>query len=299
MAAKTTKVMVVGGLSTNSRDRKAMRKFTAYLSDEAGEKMKTCLAYLDDLCYDIAPGAFTVYDARNQVDLSDVDAVFIRGMSHLSNSRPYYLSRYCAWSKKLNITDYSLYFPADKIAQTILFLEAGVPFLRTLYCPGNRRLVAEAEHRLGYPYILKPILAAHGDSNYLVMSRFQANKVIAAEPRTDFLAQAYCPNDHDFRLLLAGDGQLLFERRGAADTHLNNTSKGAQAIKTDALPPAVIDQARHLCKRLGLTLAGVDIIPHLHTGELYFLEINVQPQLLTGAFLNEKKTLIIRLLQAV
>jgi glutathione synthase/RimK-type ligase-like ATP-grasp enzyme len=219
-------------------------------------------------------------------------------MEQIPVSAAYYLSRYCAWSNTPCVSDYSIYTPADKVAQAVLFLEHGVSFLKTLYIPDHAHLIAEAEDIFGYPYILKDGMGSHGDYNYLIHSRQEAEKIIAADKTLDFLAQAYCPNDHDYRLLIMGKEYLLFERRGGAGSHLNNTSKGAQATKVpNDLPASIIRQSQELADSLGLMLAGVDIMPHRETGELYFLEVNLQPQLRTGAFLEDKKLLIGKLIE--
>jgi glutathione synthase/RimK-type ligase-like ATP-grasp enzyme len=290
------KIMIVGGTSSNNDDRKALETFYTYVRDVYTEAQYS-LTYLDDLCYTIAPGIFKIYDTRNHMKLDDVDIVFFRAMMNTPIKKGYYLSRYCNLTGKPCVTDYSRCFPANKVGEAILFFDHDVPFLCTSYCPNNTLLIKHAESTYGYPYILKAITASHGDSNYLVKSREEAEQIILKEPDIEFLAQEYCPNNHDYRLLLAGDEYLLFERRGSADSHLNNTSKGATARKvSDILPAEIIKQSRHLASSLGVMLAGVDIIQNIETDKLYFLEVNLQPQLRTGAFLDDKKELIRKLL---
>ncbi len=293
---KMKRILVVGGSSTDELDRGELRTFYSYIQGVYPEAAYH-LSYLDELCYTIAPGVFEVHDARNDVSLADIDIVFLRCMSRSTNTKAYYLSRYCDWAGKSCVSDYSQYVPADKVGQMILFFEQSAPFLHTLYCPVNELLITRAEATYSYPHIMKPILAAHGDSNYLVKSREDAEQIITREPDIDFLAQAFCPNDRDYRLLIVGEEHLLFERKGSADSHLNNTSKGAAARKvTDVLPPTIVTQARALADKLGIMLAGADIMQNMETGEYYFLEVNVQPQLRTGAFLEEKKVLLHKLL---
>jgi glutathione synthase/RimK-type ligase-like ATP-grasp enzyme len=287
------KILLVGGTSTSTRDQDRKQEQLAFMSDVLGSDAHCYLAYMDDMRYEVAPGSFRVFDNRNKIDLSEIDVVFIRGMEQIPESAAYYLSRYCAWSNTPCVSDYSMYVPSDKAAQAILFLEHDVPFLKTIYTPNAEQLVAAASKIFGYPYILKATIGSHGNDNYLIHSQAEAENALTLSPRVEFLAQEFCPNDLDYRLLLVGKRQLLFERRGGTASHLNNTSKGAQATKvTDVLPPQMIKQAQALAESLGLMLAGVDIMPHRETGELYFLEVNLQPQLRTGAFLEEKRVLI-------
>jgi glutathione synthase/RimK-type ligase-like ATP-grasp enzyme len=287
------KVLLIGGMSSYQRDQETKLEQLAFMEGVLGPETHCYMAFMDDLLYTVSPGNFQVYDSRNKVDLSDIEVVFVRGMERVPVSAAYYLSRYCAWADKPCISDYSMYAPSDKVTQAILFLEHGVSFLKNLYSLNNERLITQAGEILNYPYILKATNASHGDRNYLVNSLSEAKDLIRSDRDTAFLAQEFCPNEFDYRLLIMGDEHLLFKRQSNGKSHLNNTSKGAQATKeTDVLPAHIVSQSKKLASALGLMLAGVDIIPHKTTGELYFLEVNLQPQLRTGAFLPEKKELI-------
>jgi len=219
------KVLLIGGWSYNQRDREAKADQLAFMADALGENTCCYMTFMDDLCYTIEPGSFKVYDMRNKVDLAGIDVVFIRGMERVIVSAGYYLSQYCAWAKKPCISEYSIYAPADKVAQAILFLEHGVNFLKTAYSPDSVRLIFQAEELFGYPYILKATLGAHGHDNYLVHSRQEAERIVAESLGVDFLVQEFCPNEFDYRLLIVGKRELLFKRRGDEQTHLNNTSR--------------------------------------------------------------------------
>jgi glutathione synthase/RimK-type ligase-like ATP-grasp enzyme len=143
-------------------------------------------------------------------------------------------------------------------------------------------------------------MGSHGDSNYLIKDKDHAEKIIKEEPETEFVAQEYCPNDRDYRILIIGNKELIFERRGGVDTHLNNTSKGGLAkIAEDDLPKDIVSKARQLALGYNLTLSGVDTMPKLDSDEYYFLEINFQPQIATGVLLDEKKLLITELLKSL
>lgn len=288
------KILLIGGRSNERPDQISMSHFEAYLKKLLGTRAQYYVAYLDDLEFILAPGLFQIVDTRNNIDLKEIDVVHIRGMrARLPNSDAYYLSQYCEREGIPCVTDYTRYFPPGKIAQTILFLKHGVPFLKTLYSLDMKRLIKLAEKELGYPYVLKTTVGSHGDSNYLIHGRHEAEQALTIEPDTVFMAQQYCPNDYDYRLLLAGEQHLLFERHGEAGSYLNNTSKGGAGVEApSALPAALIRQARAVADDLGLMIAGVDIIPDRATGQLYFLEVNLQPQLRTGALLDRKEDLM-------
>jgi glutathione synthase/RimK-type ligase-like ATP-grasp enzyme len=187
-----------------------------------------------------------------------------------------------------------MYYSGSKVSQTLVFLEENVDFIPTYYANDSRVLTAYVANKVGYPYILKANNGTQGNSNYLVQSVEDAERILAGEPDIDFIAQDYCRNDRDYRLLMVGPAKLVFERRGQAGSHLNNTSKGgsAQPVPEDALQAHIVPQAQAIASRLGLVVAGFDVVPELETGKQYFLEVNSQPQLRTGMLLEQKQALV-------
>ncbi len=288
------KILIVGGMQIDEQAEQSLRDFAAYLAETLGDKATVYKTYLDQLAFMVMPGRFDVFDMLNNIDAKNMDSIFIRDPKmRLNSAQAYYLSRYCMWNNIDCVNDCSLYYPGTKFAQSIIFLEEKVTFLKTIYCVNKERLIYQAEHHFGTPYILKTNVGSHGDSNYLIKSPDEAKHHTVDEYTVDFLAQEYCPNDRDYRLLLIGESLLMFERRGSSDTHLNNTSKGAVATKKDnILTQKTLEDARKISDRLQLNICGIDLMPNLETQQLYFLEINSQPQLRTGALLEEKRKLV-------
>ncbi|MET1033375.1 MAG: hypothetical protein ABWX94_02660 [Candidatus Saccharimonadales bacterium] len=283
------RILLVGALSTDL-ELSTPLAFHAHMAANFGDEFTLVTAFLDRIVYTLSQDSFEAHDAVTGVSLRDFDCVYMRGPKlQKLGTQAFYLSRFCAINGIACINDYSLFYSGTKVAQTIVFQEEQAPFLKTLYAINKTDLVRRAAQTLGFPYILKTNVGSHGDSNYLVRTQEAADAILADEPDTDFLAQAYCPNDRDYRLLIMGKKHLIFERRGTDGSHLNNTSKGGEATRTDeALPPAIVKKAYDISKRLNLMVSGVDVMPHLETGEFYFLEINSQPQLYSGALLPEK-----------
>jgi D-alanine-D-alanine ligase-like ATP-grasp enzyme len=54
----------------------------------------------------------------------------------------------------------------------------------------------------------------------------------------------------------------------------------------------VLQDARKITAFYKMTIAGVDALQSKETGEFYFLEVNAQPQLMTGAFTDKKAEMI-------
>lgn len=284
------KILIIGDNGIVSEEPTRIHAFEEYLSGTLGDSYSIDTMFYDDIVFSMAKGVFSAAAPTKNINLGQYQAIYLRG----KRADEYFIAKFCAFHNIPCINDYSMFYSGNKLAQTVVFLEQGVDFIATYYSANQKLLVEYAGETLGYPFILKANKASHGDSNYLIKSAKEAQNALQQEPETDFIVQEFCPNECDYRLLLVGDEALLFERRAGAGTHLNNTSKGgsATAIDTGRLPEQTILEAKQLAKKLGLKIAGFDIIPKLGTAELYFLEINFQPQLRTGALLAEKQALI-------
>lgn len=288
------KILLVGGFSTDDEEVASLKSLNQYMQDKlTGHTVLS--THLDEIVYTLSSGKLVATIPSLQVTLDEVETVYIRGPKmRMRSEQAYYLSRFCANNGIRCINDYSLYYPGTKVAQAIIFYEEQAPFLDTIYTLSNTTLIAIAETQLGYPYILKTTSGSHGDANYLIHSRVEAEHALEQDRNVDFLAQRFCENDRDYRVLVTPNASLTFARKGSADTHLNNTSKGADAMLAapDEVPEELIEKSRQVAARLKLELAGVDVMPKLGTEEFYFLEINSQPQFVTGALLEEKARLI-------
>jgi len=155
--------------------------------------------------------------------------------------------------------------------------------------------------KLTYPLIIKSIRGSRGNDNYLVRDRSELCAIVERYPEVLFIAQTFVPNDGDYRLLVMnGEVRMALHRKAAADSHLNNTSKGATAkiVPIDELPIAMTRQAVAIAESLHREITGVDMIVHKETGEHYFLEANNMPQLSTGSKVPEKIALLNEMLSS-
>jgi len=289
------RLFLIGGVENDPDDYQSLEAIKTYLQDTLGRESEVHAVHMDKLVFTVSEQGSSFVDGTTGMGVEEFDAVFIRGPKmRIHSAYAQYVSSICSALGKPCVNSYEIYYSGTKFAQVNLFAKLGIPFPKTEYSVNKQLLISRAAETLGYPYILKTNVGSHGDSNYLIKSEQDASEALAAEPNVDFLAQEFCPNDRDYRLLLVGDDQLLFERSGSSDSHINNTSRGGEAthILSDTLPAEIVQKARELAEYLGLHIAGVDIMPHLETGKLYFLEINSQPQLRTGALLDEKQQLI-------
>jgi glutathione synthase/RimK-type ligase-like ATP-grasp enzyme len=285
-------ILTIGGISNSQADVDEIRDYAAGVQTAAADTAEVQYTHLDTLDFVFAPGEFRIYDTKNRRSLQDNDLIILRSKMRLYGALAYCLSKFCQAHDIPHFNDYSGYFNGTKIVQAVLFYELDVPFLKTVYALDPGVLLQAIRRELTPPFIIKDAHGAHGRDNYLVRSYDEAAGILSAHPNTQFIAQEFCPNSKDYRVLILDDKHLVFSRTGEDGSHLNNTSQGGQAVlEPNAIPAALLADAHRIAKGMHLDLAGVDIIPNSETGALYFLEVNSQPQVFTGALLPEKAAL--------
>lgn len=184
----------------------------------------------------------------------------------------------------------------SKLSQYVYAVLGGIsvtPFLFSISPDVLRRALAQV-WSFGFPVIMKGVLASRGDDNYLVGDITEAQERAGKMDEIEgpwFVVQTFIPNDGDYRIIVMGDEVTgVIRRRSQSDSHLNNTSKGGEAMMLEPreLPDAVIAESVKLASLLRREVTGVDMIQHKETGKYYLLEINNMPQLATGSYVTEK-----------
>jgi len=136
------------------------------------------------------------------------------------------------------------------------------------------------------PFVAKAPAASRGESNHLVETESDAQRLQADDNR--YLVQPFMPNDHDLRVIcIGGEPKLVLERRRSPDnsSHMNNTSQGGSAtwLKLEDIDPELLTISSKICKIMGRELAGIDFIPDASATVGYScLEVNAIPQLTSG-----------------
>jgi len=252
----------------------------------------------DHLVFSISPEKFSITDGRDGSELSNSDLVLIRGKIRPNVGLAHIVSHYLAGSKTPFFNDYSQNRPSSsKLAQAMFFYQMRLPFIETYSSLNPDFLKSVINRRLNFPVILKDCFGSHGHNNYLVSTNEELDRILLENPKIQFAAQAYHPNDCDFRILIMGEQEpLVIKRTATQGSHLNNTSQGGSAELSSEVPQKYIDDAKKIASKLKMTLAGVDLILDSKTGEMLFLEINSQPQILSGAFTQEKEDRLSKLI---
>ena len=179
---------------------------------------------------------------------------------------------------------------STKIGEMVRLSDSGVPLPRTFMSSTTGTLARFKQNPpFAYPFIAKAADTFGGQMNYLIHNYKELKEALQANKGQFFVLQEFIPNKFDYRvLIMGGEIKLLMKRSRDAksDTHLNNTSAGAEG---EFVPISdLTDQMQaDALKAADLTLrsdfAGVDLIINSETGEHYVLEVNEAPAIQMGA----------------
>jgi glutathione synthase/RimK-type ligase-like ATP-grasp enzyme len=244
-------------------------------------------AVYDELLFSISGGQLDCYDTKNNIDLKEYDIIMNRTytiddfVDELN-----LLSHYANENKISLINDYGYIHKKSKLTQSVKFLQAGVPMPWTIYL--NKAATENSLKRLSFPCIMKDVNGSYGDNNYLVDGVDKIVSIKQQYSNTRFILQEFIPNDGDLRVLMVGSRHLIIGRKATDSSHLNNTSKGGAATIINGINVDILDDCQKIMQTFGRTIAGIDVIINSETSQHYFLELNSQPQVTTGAFVDEK-----------
>jgi glutathione synthase/RimK-type ligase-like ATP-grasp enzyme len=194
-----------------------------------------------------------------------------------------------------------------KISDTAKLADGSVTLPQTFTSSRREAIQAfrKAKKPIKFPLIAKAADGYGGHDNYLVRDYAELREKLNANRDITFIIQEVIPNDCDYRCIVFG-GQIRFvlERRrdAARDTHLNNTSAGAEGrqVPLETLTPeaqAMVLRAAHLVGRD--SFAGVDLMLDKNTGQPYILEVNKTPQVENGAEIESKMTALLDYIEEI
>ncbi len=168
--------------------------------------------------------------------------------------------------------------------------EYDVPVPKTAY--GTKGFLGKClQENFGGVGVLKSIRGTKGQDNYLVYSAAEIAKIIDENPDIEFILQEFIPNTGDWRIVTLGfEPYLAIYRSSGGKDHRNNTSLGGSAkiVPLEEVDPEILALSRTAARATNKRFAGVDVITHRDTSKNYVLEVNHTPQVVTGAFTDEK-----------
>ncbi len=231
---------------------------------------------------------------RENKSLKDFDFVYIKSFFRYSEIAGIIAEYLYVNNVRFVSSELKDHIAATKLTQLARLAMNKLPIPQTIFMLPEQfsKRYQEVSDALGVPFIFKSIDGAGGEENYLIKSEEKLQAALKEFPEHKFIAQKFIENDSDYRLLVVdGKVQLIIKRqRAGGDTHLNNTSQGAQATLTaiDKFPHECIDMSLQAAKIMKREIAGVDLLFETGTNNPYILEVNASPQIASGAFQAEK-----------
>jgi len=251
----------------------------------------------EDLTYSIKDNK-TLITMPGNIDVASYDLVYIKNWRAVETAATA-LAVYLQTKGSRILCEELLHFRVtDKISEAFVLSCNGVPYPDTVFTVYSSNLPVAVEQNSGftYPLVAKAVDGSAGSDNYLVDSREDLEKIVNENPKLQFMVQNMIDNDGDHRILMMGfEPKLSFKRSRADDsTHLNNTSQGATAVltKPEDYSKEILEDCVKASKLVRREIAGVDILIDKHTGRHVVLEVNASPQLSSGAYLEEKRSMI-------
>jgi len=289
-------ILVIGGRRSDINEFEPVSKYADYVGRVIGaEKHDVTVSscHVDEVIHVLDGSSRSIRTPQGDA-LESFDFIWFRGpltpaLNDLAIITQYLQDKQVPFANKR----YADRAAMGKLAQMHTLAKLALPYAKTV-STANDHLPALISKELAYPIILKATNAGHGHSNYLVRDETQLIELLTEEPKTQFVAQTFVPNDGDYRLLFVHDSELIIHRKGVEDSHLNNTSQGGAAtlVPVSEFPSEVLAQAHRFAEACNYEIAGVDVMFNSQTGEPCFLEVNSQPQIMTGAFTDEKAQLM-------
>ncbi len=231
-------------------------------------------------------------------DIASFDMMYFKATPDIMRDVPAAMAWY-AQRRGVQVLDpATAHFPDDsKLYEYTLLVSDGIAVPPSLFMMPER--LADSYQtfveRLGLPFVMKDIHASKGRESYLIKDEAEYDKVAARAAQNDLylIGQTFVPNEGDYRVLVLGRRIELVIYRWRQDdtTHLNNTSRGGlhRQVKLSDLPRQVQIDSLMAAQIMELGVAGVDMVQDLRTGKWYCLEVNIAPQIASGALKLEKQ----------
>ena len=291
------KILIIGRKNVGEKNNAFL---LAKVISQRSEGLIVDAVYFEDIVLSVTPTSATATFTDGSI--TDYQTVVMINWSHdrlytdVAHSLALIADRagIAVWNKEL-VTARS----STKISQLVTLSGHQIPFPHTLFSLTDTILEGYSD-QVGSPFIAKDPLASRGRNNFLCDDWGAFLRQIDGST-THYLLQDFIPNDKtDLRLFVSGGRvELAIMRRGGGNTHLNNISQGGQAelVPLETLPETLMTQAELVAKLFERELCGIDFMKNQATGEYSFLEINTTPQIVNGAFVDEKAAALARSLE--
>lgn len=274
----TTKKILIISSADKPEDIAVNDQFIDQISQSVNSNVQVSWVNYHAIAISFSDGKIAVRITESGADIKDFDFVYFKSIfrhTEMANVIARYLRDN---SVKFVCQELLDHIPTSKLSQLDRMSSVGVSIPATLYLTNRtwKHNYDTVVRQLGEPFVFKAVDAYGGGDNYLVRNRQEFDDIMARISKAEYIAQEFIANDCDYRVLvLEGQPKLIIKRmRVDQDTHLNNTSQGADAVlvdladfDNDSMMMAV--KAADVLRR---DIAGVDVLFDLHTTSRMFLK---------------------------
>lgn len=266
------------------------------IEEKLGDKIKIEVAKYKDLAVNVNSKELSIRLMGSNRDLASYGFIFF-----LTRTKDAELASIIASYAKRQGVSFSdqaaaLLSTDTKIHQASLLSGKRIEIPTTLYMDIDNWFDAYSavSKFVGRPFVFKDNSGLKGRNNFLIKNKQQFLDALsfAKEQGLQMVAQEFIPNDGYYRLVVMGSQVVLAMHRrvDTSKSHLYKKSRDGEATIIDLkeLPIEVQDLAVRSARLLSLEIAGVDILQDKKTGVWYCLEVNNSPQLVGGAFVDQK-----------
>lgn len=224
---------------------------------------------------DLKPSDFT--DGQLKEQLSEFDLVYYRsGLTAAGGAVLSDVLKECS-ERLVNPVTYKHPLGSNKLYQAILALKTSVQIPPTFM--GRNVPFQKPANEFGLPFIVKAAEGIQGNKVFLVDNE-EIYRRCLEDISGDIVIQKFIPNDGDYRVfMLGGEVYKVFKRVAQNSDFKNNMSLGAkgEAVNDPELLKQLGAIATTIVEKMDIEIGGVDIIKSSTNGELYFLEVNINP----------------------
>lgn len=296
---KTLKILVFYSFATHKTGY-INRLFNELKKASPQHDLELFRGSLKDLHISIENNNLKISESLTGKDLKEFDAVYFE-LWYKSQQQALAAAKYLEKEKIPYFSSELATFPAlTKLGEYSCLAGNNLSLIDSYFTSNKeiKKLAKIGQLPFSYPFILKDIEGYGGNNNFLVKNNAQLIEILEQNTQLSFVMQPFVENDSDFRLLiLDGKVELVLQRVRTNNSHLNNTSQGAEGKLVDvkSLPQEVISDAVMAAKLLKREqFAGVDIMQDKNSGKYYILEVNQTPQIEEGAEVEAKVGAMLR-----
>lgn len=291
-------------LVMNSIDSSRVRGFFDKIT-EINPRLDCHFATYADVSFTVSGEALSCSILNHGTELSDYDLIYFK--TYFKHAEIAAAMTEVATMQGVEFIDKEVatYHAKTKLTQYLRLARHGIAVPDSVVIPSGYliNMYDTIQEKLGSPFVMKDVASERGESNYLVQSKedFERVRERAVKDKTLYVCQRYVDNDGDYRVFVLNKNVEFVVGRtiSSNSTHITNISQGGTATRIPldefgAEPSAIAVRAATIMDR---QVAGVDLVFDKNEKKWLVFEVNNSPQVTNGSFPEEKLKAMSQFLQ--